>query len=333
MSATTTEKFSITLSDGNTHKVEADTLKAATTKLLKRKAIKDAGLTVVETPTDDVAPDGDAPDTDTTGSTETTEPTPAPAPVERNLIAELPAIVAAYFAEEASTDPLAPMHGAPFKTNDRLFLQLEGRGGAGKGTDDFTPTGLRPFIVRTEGDSTPGKMVIQKALITLGFERKPFSYNHPERGSSSASYYSRPALGFGAVAPVDARVAAPRGKKSGTNVNPTHSVSDDPIIPQRPEGSDEDVAKLNELWNAYIDAQNAAKAQSAENGRNPIKKDASAAVKAAAKEARETRAAELKGAMNEAHEALLDHRRTMHSKNEAAARTDVTTETTGADAA
>lgn len=302
MATATTEKFSITLSDGSVHEVEGKDLKTATAKLLKRKAIKDAGLTVVETPAEPEAPEAQP------------EPTP-----ERNLIGDLPSIIAAYFAAEASTDPAAPMHGAPFQTAGNLYLQLEGRGGAGKGDDEFTPTGLRPFIARTEGENTPGKMAIQKALIVLGFQRKPFSYNHPERGSSSASYYSRPALGFDAVEGVEERVAAPRGKKSSGGSSTTQSVSADPIIPQRPEGSDEDVAKLTELENAKLDAQNALKAKRAEFGKKPLKKD-----DAEGKAKRDAELEELTGAMNTAHEALLDWRRTMHAKNTAASTTETT---------
>lgn len=359
MSATvSTTKFRINLSDGSTHEVEGDTLEKATAKLLKRKAIKDAGLTVVETPADtpdsDTAPETPAgPDLNLTAAERIaasrardageTPPTPkvsatqATAAIVAELVAELPAVIAAYFAEHVSTDPAAPMHGAPFKQNDRLYLQLEGRGGAGKGTDDYTPTGLRPYMLATKGDATPGKGAIRQALVTLGFERNPFSYNHPERAASSASYYSALATAISNVAPVEARKTAPRGGKKGTNVNPGHTVSDDPIIPQSPEGSDEDVALLEKYRAAYLAAQDALKSQHAEWGRNPIKKDASKAVKDAAKKERDETTERLTGLMSDAHEELLTHRKAMHAKNveaeKAASKDDESTDETPAPSA
>lgn len=323
MSATaTTPKFSIKLSDGSTHEVEGDSLKAATTKLLKRKAIKDAGLTVVvDTPTGDTPPDELTPEEIIANLPDTPDVIETPDVAETpDVLATLPQIIADYFAAEASQDPTAPMHGSPFKQGDppRLYLQLEGRGGAGKGQDDYTPTGLRPYMLKTLGDATPSKGAIKSAINALGFERRPFSYNHPERGSSSASYYSAPASNLSTVAPVEARHAAPRSSKKAAGA--INAPVQDVVIPQNPEGNDEDVARLNALRQAYINAQDELKTLTAGFGRKPIKSDASQVTKDAMKAEREGLKAAAIEKMNEAHEELLAQRKVMHSKNEAAAK-------------
>lgn len=119
--------------------------------------------------------------------------TPQPIDIE-----ELKALVVEYVNTHQAAPPEAPLLGAPFIQGGRVFMQLEGRGGVGRDNTVSTRTGLRPFL-RDDKDSPMAefKRPIQVALTELGFVRAPFAYAHPERGFTSASYYSLPVEDLG----------------------------------------------------------------------------------------------------------------------------------------
>lgn len=173
----------------------------------------------------------------------------------------LPGYIVNYVEQHGSQDPMAPMHGDPFVQAGRLYLQLEGRGGAGKQDDVATTTGLRPFLRDTNGGlGDQPKKILQNGLADLGFTRKPFPYLHPDRGSTAASYYSRDLEGFPGEITIEPRQTKrdQRAAKRATEVaNP--ALAEAPI-PMQPAGSPEDVERLNALWAAYNDAREAWKA-------------------------------------------------------------------------
>lgn len=97
-----------------------------------------------------------------------------------------------YVNSQGSSEPDAPMNGAPFVQKGRVYMQLGGRGGVGKGVDvaEENQTGLHAFL-RSQGSTmAASKRQLQGALSDLGFGRSPFAYVHPDRGSTAASYYS-----------------------------------------------------------------------------------------------------------------------------------------------
>jgi hypothetical protein len=195
------------------------------------------------------------------------EPTPTPDPTTPQPSTDddvakakdvLPGYIVNYVEQHGSTDPMAPMAGDPFVQAGRLYLQLEGRGGAGKKDDVAASTGLRPFLRDTNGGlGEKPKRVLQLALTALGFTRKPFPYLHPERGSTAASYYSVALDEFPEPVHAEPRQTKrdQRAIERATSVrNPALA---EPVIPQRPDGSDEDVERLDALWAAYDKAREA----------------------------------------------------------------------------
>lgn len=249
------------------------------------------------------------------------------ATVDADLLATLPEIILAYVNAEGSNDPTAPKDGAPFVQGNpsRVYLQLEGRGGAGKDDDTFVATGLRPYILREweAGNlpDVPGKNAIRNALIELGFVRKPFSYTHPDRGSSSASYYSIAKSDLTAdtgeqtiTVTLESRTMPERARSEGTYYP---SVADDPIIPQMPEGDEADTARLYQLWDAYNASRRAVQRFAAEGYRlKPLPEKAALKRKAE----RDEEYIGLTAFMRERKEDLFNHRRTMHTKNQARVR-------------
>lgn len=239
--------------------------------------------------------------------TPTTEPDPQPAPAKPSKTAAiaadaeaakdvLPQYIVNYIEQHGSTDPMAPMVGDPFVQAGRLYLQLEGRGGAGKKDDVAALTGLRPFLRATNGGlGDKPKKVLQVALGALGFERKPFPYVHPDRGSTASSYYSTPLDGF----PLEVHQEPRQTKRDVKSIERATSVANDALldvpVPQRPDGSPEDVATLNDLWTAYENARDAWKA---------------ACLKRKGPEIEE----QLMVATREANAALLTHRKAMVAK-------------------
>jgi hypothetical protein len=228
--------------------------------------------------------------------------------------AEFLTTVAAYVKACGSTDALAPMNGAPFVQKGRIYLQLEGRGGAGREAAEFTATGLRPWILAEKGDA-PGKGALKSLLDETGFVRKPFSYHHPERGSSSASYYSREVDGFDGLDAPEAR-ERPARESRRTERNPVRDVLSERIVPQMPEGNEEDTKRLQELWDAYNAArktfqQIAARKTKTDGVSKPVLE------RKRAEKAEQLQAA--REASHAAHEELLLHRRHMDSLNLATA--------------
>lgn len=243
------------------------------------------------------------------------EPTPAakpadttPAPVAvsiddqaKKAVDALPAHIVNYVEQHASQDAMAPMHGLPFVQAGRLYVQLEGRGGAGRGDTVAETTGLRPFLRATNGGlGEAPKKVLQIALATLGFERAPFPYVHPDRGSTASSYYSIELAAFKADIVVEPR----QGKRDAARAEkvvatPNKSLAEAPV-PMNPDGDERDVKRLGELWKAYNDARGA--------WRN-------AALKRVSKDKQD----EYQAATREANADLVAHRRMMHTKNVQAA--------------
>lgn len=212
----------------------------------------------------------------------------------------IPAYIVNYVEQCGSTDPMAPMSGLPFVQDGRLYLQLEGRGGAARGAEGVTLTGLRPFLRDTNGGlGEKPKAVLQRALVALGFERAPFPYVHPDRGSTASSYYSMPLSDFPAEVHAEPRQSK-RTAKAANRGRVSASTADVEIVPMDPPGSDEDRARLGTLRKAYDDAR--------ETWRN-----------AAAKRVDKAKQDEYREATRAANAELLAHRRAMHAKNVAAA--------------
>lgn len=112
---------------------------------------------------------------------------------------ELRALIAEYVATQATAARDAPMLGAPFIQEGRIYIQLEGRGGVkqGKTLALGKRTGLLPFLRTLGSPMGEFKRPLQLALAQMGFTRNPFAYVHPKRGSTAASYYSIPLDAFG----------------------------------------------------------------------------------------------------------------------------------------
>jgi hypothetical protein len=127
-----------------------------------------------------------------------TNTTTTQAPVnEAAAIQALRQFLATYVDTHATDDVLdACMHGKPFVADDRVYVQLAGRTGQGLLTGLCeVRSGWHPWLSRkfeAAGEPAPAKGEVKASLAVLGFERKPFSYRHPTRGQSSASYYSAP---------------------------------------------------------------------------------------------------------------------------------------------
>lgn len=237
-------------------------------------------------------------------ATETVEP-PAVEPIATHSIEDdaaeaakvLPGYIVNYVEQHGSTDAMAPMHGLPFVQAGRLYVQLEGRGGAGKKDDVAATTGLRPFLRDTNGGlGDKPKKVLQLALAALGFERAPFPYVHPDRGSTASSYYSMPLDVFPAKVVAEPRQGkrdAKRAEKVVTTANKDLMVAP---VPMRPDGNEKDVKRLDELWAAYDEARETWK-------------------RAALKRASADKQAEYQQATRDANAELVSHRRAMHAKN------------------
>lgn len=129
------------------------------------------------------------------GKAEGTNGTTKPAAKQKAELApivqkDLIAAVGEYVNSAGSSEPDAPQNGAPFVQKGKVYMQLAGRGGVGKGTDVEQATGLLPHLAAQGSTMAASKRQLQGALSDLGFNRSPFAYVHPERGSTAASYYS-----------------------------------------------------------------------------------------------------------------------------------------------
>lgn len=160
-------------------------------------------------------------------------------------------LVTAYVKKHATDDTLAPMHGLPFVQNDRVYLQVEGR--ATEGLLGFARSSKKSLNELPKG-------VLLEAVRAAGFTRSPFSYQHPEKQQTSASYFSAPVEGFD-LGSVKTRKVAERGGQSPANVErrmaAVQAAEKAGSIPMRPSGSDDDKAKLADLERTMSQARDA----------------------------------------------------------------------------
>lgn len=182
-------------------------------------------------------------------NTKKVEATPAedkPASEPVGYDGDVAALILNYVEAHHSTDPDAPSKGVPFVQNDRVYLQLEGR----------VTGGLLAYARSESKTDDVGKAALRKQIEELGFTRKPFSYHHSDKGQTSASYYSIEAKKLGGKLDVPNRQA--RERQTGKRASQREEVKaliEKATIPVRPEGSPEDVARCQELEQAYNDAR------------------------------------------------------------------------------